>query len=260
MGKKQDASRTAARVRRVDADARNRRPAVSEEGPSMRGGNVRRCTPRRTSARRRRRARCRRRRRWTAGRAGGRCRRSPLPQPSEDAPAQQLQRSDFVVRQLQGNLLHTLIAPALPELAGKVTGMLLEGLSVEEVGAVLSDARIREACPDARRAARCRRRARARAAPRRRCRRRRRGRGIAAAADVAARVVERVLDRANSRRGMIGHATRPPVADARPVLRCHGRRAHALYVDQSKTHTYGTLTRAQSPSRPFSPARPCARR
>ena len=45
--------------------------------------------------------------RWTAGPAGG-----PLPtlarstQPSEDAPAQQLQRSDFVVRQLQGNLLH----------------------------------------------------------------------------------------------------------------------------------------------------------
>ena len=32
------------------------------------------------------------------------------------APAQQLQRSDFVVRQLQGNLLHTLIAPSLPEL------------------------------------------------------------------------------------------------------------------------------------------------
>ena len=66
--------------------------------------------------------------RWTAGPAGG-----PLPtlarstQPSEDAPAQQLQRSDFVVRQLQGNLLHTLIAPTLPELAGKVTGMLLEG-------------------------------------------------------------------------------------------------------------------------------------
>ena len=83
--------------------------------------------------------------RWTAGPAGG-----PLPtlarstQPSEDAPAQQLQRSDFVVRQLQGNLLHTLIAPALPELAGKVTGMLLEGLNVDEVGAVLSDARVRE--------------------------------------------------------------------------------------------------------------------
>ena len=83
--------------------------------------------------------------RWTAGPAGG-----PLPtlarstQPSEDAPAQQLQRSDFVVRQLQGNLLHTLIAPSLPELAGKVTGMLLEGLTVEEVGAVLSDARVRE--------------------------------------------------------------------------------------------------------------------
>ena len=83
--------------------------------------------------------------RWTAGPAGG-----PLPtlarstQPSEDAPAQQLQRSDFVVRQLQGNLLHTLIAPSLPELAGKVTGMLLEGLNVDEVGAVLSDARVRE--------------------------------------------------------------------------------------------------------------------
>ena len=41
------------------------------------------------------------------------------------------------MRQLQGNLLHTLIAPALPEL-------LLEGLNVDEVGSVLSDARVRE--------------------------------------------------------------------------------------------------------------------
>ena len=68
------------------------------------------------------------------------------------------------MRQLQGNLLHTLIAPTLPELAGKITGMLLEGLTVEEVGAVLSDARVREErVAEALASARRRRRARARA-------------------------------------------------------------------------------------------------
>ena len=173
--------------------------------------------------------------RWTAGPAGG-----PLPtlarsaQPSEDAPAQQLQRSDFVVRQLQGNLLHTLIAPALPELAGKVTGMLLEGLTVEEVGAVLSDARASARSASPKRSPYCAlpaTRARARrsastslppSAPRSRnrrgcgCRRERRRAGT------------------RPRKYSAWHDAGMPCgrrSRARPVLRSHGRRSHALYVD-----------------------------
>ena len=42
-----------------------------------------------------------------------------------------LQRSEFVQKQLQGNLLHSLLAPRYPLLAGKITGMLLE-LDAEE--------------------------------------------------------------------------------------------------------------------------------
>ena len=41
-------------------------------------------------------------------------------------PAVVLQNSGSVLRQLQGNLLHTLLAPHHPLLAGKITGMLLE--------------------------------------------------------------------------------------------------------------------------------------
>jgi len=47
-------------------------------------------------------------------------------------PPLALQNSESVVKQLQGNLLYALIQPELPELAGKITGMLLE-LSTEEV-------------------------------------------------------------------------------------------------------------------------------
>jgi len=37
-----------------------------------------------------------------------------------------LQRSDVVQKQLQGNLLFSLLEPRWPQLAGKITGMLLE--------------------------------------------------------------------------------------------------------------------------------------
>jgi len=43
---------------------------------------------------------------------------------------------------LQGNLLYTLIAPEYPQLAGKITGMLLE-LSAQEVADILGDSAAR---------------------------------------------------------------------------------------------------------------------
>lgn len=49
-----------------------------------------------------------------------------------------LQNSLSCMQQLQGNLLHTLIAPNYPNLAGKITGMLLE-LSPEEIASILAD-------------------------------------------------------------------------------------------------------------------------
>ena len=56
------------------------------------------------------------------------------PPPAVDAapPPLALQNSESVVKQLQGNLLYALIQPEQPELAGKITGMLLE-LSTDEV-------------------------------------------------------------------------------------------------------------------------------
>mmetsp|Transcript_16811 Transcript_16811/g.35462 ORF Transcript_16811/g.35462 Transcript_16811/m.35462 type:complete len:213 (+) Transcript_16811:149-787(+) len=58
------------------------------------------------------------------------------------SPPIALQNSDMVVKQLQGNLLYTLIAPEYPQLAGKITGMLLE-LSAQEVADILGDSAAR---------------------------------------------------------------------------------------------------------------------
>ena len=111
----------------------------------------------------------------------------------------------------------------------------------------------------ARRAARCRRRARARSAstsllPSAPRSRNRRGCGCRRACRRAGTRPrkfsawhDRTCHAAAGRRRATGPAVpRPP----RACVVCRLR---------VKTHTYGTLTHAQSPSRPFSPARPCAR-
>ena len=136
MGKKQDTkqnSRTRARAAgrrdRADVPAMLSVKKIPRARGAQLGAAARRVVPARGAVAERAAAAADAVDRRPGRRAAADARRST--QPSEDAPAQQLQRSDFVVRQLQGNLLHTLIAPALPELAGKVTGMLLEGLNVE---------------------------------------------------------------------------------------------------------------------------------
>lgn len=62
---------------------------------------------------------------------------------TESPPRLTLQNSGAVQRQLQGNLLHSLIVPEYPELADKITGMLLE-LDSEEVGELLAHRSLRE--------------------------------------------------------------------------------------------------------------------
>ena len=72
---------------------------------------------------------------------------TPPPQTVLSPPSLALQNSDSVVKQLQGNLLYALIAPVQPELAGKITGMLLE-LSVEEIAQLLADSAARQKLVD----------------------------------------------------------------------------------------------------------------
>jgi hypothetical protein len=54
-----------------------------------------------------------------------------------------LRRSASVQRELQGNMLHLILSQRFPDLAGKLTGMLLE-LGADEVAEVLADAKLRE--------------------------------------------------------------------------------------------------------------------
>uniref|UniRef100_A0A7S3B0P6 PABC domain-containing protein n=1 Tax=Haptolina ericina TaxID=156174 RepID=A0A7S3B0P6_9EUKA len=79
--------------------------------------------------------------RWTASAAAKAATSAPPPE-TATVPAVVLQNSGSVLRQLQGNLLHTLLAPHHPLLAGKITGMLLE-LPPDEVATLLSDERAR---------------------------------------------------------------------------------------------------------------------
>lgn len=61
-----------------------------------------------------------------------------------ETPDSELQNSTHTIAQLHGNLLMLTLAPRFPadrygDLAGKITGMLLEGLEAHEVGTLLGD-------------------------------------------------------------------------------------------------------------------------
>ena len=56
-----------------------------------------------------------------------------------------LQREQKVVRELHGNMLYLTMADRYPELAGKLTGMLLEGLDASELADVIASEATREA-------------------------------------------------------------------------------------------------------------------
>jgi len=71
---------------------------------------------------------------------------------SAPPPVQQgagLQRSAAVVRELHGNLLLLTLSPRFPtedygDLAGKITGMLLEGLEADEIAGILASEQVRD--------------------------------------------------------------------------------------------------------------------
>jgi hypothetical protein len=58
-------------------------------------------------------------------------------------PAPVLRREASVVAELQGNLLYLTLSPRFPDLAGKITGMLLE-LGADDVKEILGDEKRRE--------------------------------------------------------------------------------------------------------------------
>lgn len=61
-----------------------------------------------------------------------------------------LRNEEQVQKQLQGNMLYTLISPEQPALAGKITGMLLDAYEPRELGALIaSESERREAIREA---------------------------------------------------------------------------------------------------------------
>ena len=78
---------------------------------------------------------------------------APPPAPPASNTGAGLQRAAGVRRQLQGNLLYLTLSARFPaelysDLAGKITGMLLEGLDAGEVADVLSDKATRDGYVD----------------------------------------------------------------------------------------------------------------